>query len=975
MVQTAAELLDIYYGLIADDEDDLCQYGTKRHSGRYPWGSGEDPYQHGDNRDFLGRVDELKKKGWVENAENIKKEFGCSMNEYRYEKSICVNERRRQDYERAMSLKADGLNTSEIARKMGKNESSIRSLMNPDSVAKMNEVMDTANFLKEQVDEKRMIDVGKNVELTLGISRDRLDTAIYYLAGEGYKDYGGRIPQPTNASHQTTQRVLCAPDVEWKEIYDYDKIRTIDDYVSDDNGHTFRKFQYPSSLDSKRLLVRYADDKDADGFKAIDKDGIIEIRPGCPDLSLGDDRYSQVRIMVDGTHYLKGMAVYSDNLPDGVDVAFNTNKTREKCPTPKDCLKKIKDDPTNPFGSLIKPDGQYEYDDPKTGEKKLGLINKRAAQGDWSEWKDQLPAQFLAKQSTKLAKKQLDLARADAKDEYDSIMQITNPTIRKYYLNKFAETCDSTATNLSAAALPHQKYHVIIPINTLKDDEVFAPQYKDGTKVALIRYPHEGIYQIPILTVNNRNKLGAKIIGKDSYDAVGIKSKVAEQLSGADFDGDTVMVIPTHDAEGKVKISNKPPLKELEGFDSKSYQYDSVNSKGQYCRNGIPFNVMTKHNEQLQMGMTANLIMDMTLAGADDKELARATKHSMVVIDARKHGLDWKQSERDNNIAELRKIYQVQTNADGTVIIDPKTGEPDFGGSATLLTRSKSPTRVTKRQGQPKVNDPTKSWYDPTKPDGALLYKDSADAHYTKTKVNKRTGEVTTTEETRTDTVHRMDTVEDAYELLSARRTKMELLYADYANDMKQLAREARLESVRTEGQKRDKEAAKTYSNEVASMTFKLNEALKNSVKERQALRMANASINRTFEANPDLKNDKKEAGKVRQSAISQARAELGSKTRKQRNIKLTDSEWEAIQNHAVTDEFLKKLLNNCDPDDLRSRATPKDRKEISSATKNHIKALLNSNYTIAEVADRLDLSEATVIKYSGKKKKEGETE
>ena len=92
MNRTADDLLDIYYAALMDDiDDDVCHYGKKRRSGRYPWGSGKDPYQHGDNRDFLGRVEELKKKGWTETAENIKKEFGCSMNEYRYEKSISSN--------------------------------------------------------------------------------------------------------------------------------------------------------------------------------------------------------------------------------------------------------------------------------------------------------------------------------------------------------------------------------------------------------------------------------------------------------------------------------------------------------------------------------------------------------------------------------------------------------------------------------------------------------------------------------------------------------------------------------------------------------------------------------------------------------------------------------------------------------------------------------------------------------------------
>ena len=962
MNQTAAELTEIYSNLCLESDDFIEHKGVKRRSGRYPWGSGKDPYQHGDNRDFLGRVEELKKSGWTETAENIKKEFGCSMNEYRYEKSICVNERRRAQYEQVMSLKADGLSNVEIAKRMGlPNESSVRSLMNEKSKAKMNEVKETADFLRKQVDEKRMIDVGKNVELTLGISRDRLDTAIYYLKGEGYHNYGGRIPQPTNKTQMTTQQVLCAPDVEWQEIYDYGKIKTIDEYTSRDDGKTFTKFKYPTSLDSKRLLVRYADDKDPDGVEAVKKDGLIEIRPGCADLSLGDDRYSQVRIMVDGTHYLKGMAVYSDNLPDGVDVAFNTNKTREKCPTPMDCLKKIKNDPENPFGSLIKPDGQYEYDDPETGEKKLGLINKRAAQGDWSEWKDQLPAQFLAKQSTALAKKQMDLARADKRDEFEAIKAIENPTVRKYYLKKFAEGCDSTAVDLSAAALPHQKYHVIIPINDLKDNEIYAPQYPPGTSVALVRYPHEGIYQIPILKVNNKSSLARKVIGTDSYDAVGITSSVAERLSGADFDGDTVMVIPTHDPEGKVKISSKPALKGLEGFDSKQYQYDSVNEKGEYCRNGIPFKVMTKAETQKQMGVTANLIMDMTLGGATDDELARATRHSMVVIDAEKHKLDYQQSYKDNNIAELKKLYQTQTFADGRTIISPKTGEVKEGGTATLLTRAKSETSVMKTQGEPHINEKGKSWYDPTKPEGSLVYKEVVPPTYSK-KIYNKAGEVVREEETlRTERKSMMEATEDARTLISGRRNKMEVLYADYANDMKQLARDARLEYAHTKGMEKSRSAAKEYDQEVSSLTIKLNEALKNSVRERQAIRQANTKISAALEADPDLAKDKKELGKLNQRAITSARAEVGSKTRKERNIELTDREWEAIQAGAVSSSFLEKVLNNCDPDKLRDRATPKQRTEISKVTKDHIKALANSNYTIDEIAERLELSPSTI--------------
>lgn len=954
MNPTAEEMLSYLGAEPQSDETDILHYGTKRHSGRYPWGSGEDPYQHGDNRDFLGRVEALKKKGWTETAENIKKEFGVSINEYRYEKAICTAERRRLKYEQAKALQSDGLNTSEIARKMGMNESSVRSLFNPKSVEKMNEVKETADFLRKQVAEKKMIDVGKDVELELNISRDRLDTALYLLGGEGYGVYSGRIPQPTNPNQKTTQTVLCAPGIEHKEIYNYDKIKTITEYKSDDNGKTFRKFQYPESLDSKRLAIRYAEDG------GIKKDGIVEIRRGVEDLSLGESRYSQVRIMVDGTHYIKGMAVYSDakDWPPGVDVMFNTNKKKDK--TKMEVLKPIKDDPDNPFGSLIKPDGQYTYID-KDGKERLGLINKRADQGDWGEWKDAVPSQMLGKQSTSLAKKQLDLAKADKMDEYQSIMEINNPTIRKYYLDKFASNCDKAAETLSAAAFPGQKYHVIVPINSLKDDEVYAPRYENGTKLALIRYPHGGTFEIPILTVNNKNKDGKDIIGDKSGDGIGITYKVAERLSGADFDGDTVMAIPTHDAGGKIKISSKPPLKDLEGFDSKSYQYQyktkDDDGTEHYFRDGIEFQVMTKHNTQLEMGKVSNLITDMTLGGADDKELARAVKHSMVVIDAEKHKLDWKQSEKDNNIAELKQLYQKQVLPDGTV---------KYGGSSTLLSRAKSPENVTKRQGTARVNLKEKEYYDPTKPEGALLYKDAVDSKYTKVH-KRRDGTTYETEETRTQRSTKMLETEDARTLISSGKYQMEQIYADYANAMKQMARDARVESAHTEGQKKNKEAAKEYAPEVASMTLRLNEALKNSVKERAAIRQTNAVISEKIEAGELDAKDKEHMRKASQQALTSARADLGGKSRKERNITLTDREWEAIQAGAVTDNFLQKLLNNCDPDDLRDRATPKDKKELSSATINHIKALANSNYTLNEIAERLNVSTSTVEKYMKK--------
>ena len=521
-----------------ENEDVLIHYGMPRRSGRYPWGSGDDPYQHG--RDFLSRVEELKKTGWTETPENIKKEFGLTTTQYRTEKSLAKDQRRMLLVARARSLQQDGKSPTEIGKEMGANESTVRSWLNEKSETRMMQAQKTAEFLKKRIDEKGMIDVGTGVERELGISKEKLDQALYLLQRDGYPLYKGGIPQATNPGQQTNQRVICPPGTEHKEIYNFDKISTVKDYVSHDGGETFDKFVYPKSMDSKRLMIRYKDDVGPDGATGDQKDGIVELRRGVADLSLGNSHYSQVRILVDDKKYIKGMAVYSDDLPDGVDVVFNTNK--KSSVAKMDVLKDIKDDRDNPFGSLIKAGGQSYYID-KNGKKQLSLINKRADEGDWDEWADALPSQFLGKQSKSLAKKQLDLAKADKLAEFDEITSLNNPTIKKHLLQKFADECDSAAVHLKAAALPGQKYHVIIPVNSLKDTEVYAPGYDNGTKLALIRYPHGGTFEIPILTVNNKNKLAKSIIGNDSLDAVGINKNIADRLSGADFDGDTVMSV------------------------------------------------------------------------------------------------------------------------------------------------------------------------------------------------------------------------------------------------------------------------------------------------------------------------------------------------------------------------------------------------------------------------------------------------
>lgn len=920
-----AEELMSYFGSGSDTES-LEHYGMPRRSGRYPYGSGEDPYQH--SRDFIGRVEELKKSGWTETPENIMKEFGITTTQYRTQKSLAKAERRKLQVATVKSLQKDGLNTSEIGRKMGINESTVRSLLNEKSSERMNQARNTADFLKQQIDKKGMIDVGSGVEHELNISHEKLQQALAILEEEGYPVYGGRVTQVTNIKGQkTTIKVACPPGTEHKEIYDPSKIKTINEYISHDNGETFDTMVYPKSIDSKRVAIRYKEDG------GIDRDGLVEIRRGVEDLSLGNAHYAQVRILVDGTHYIKGMAVYSDDIPKGADIVFNTNKTKDVAKM--DVLKPIKDDPDNPFGATIKAGGQSYYID-KNGNRQLSAINKKSDEGDWSDWKDKLPAQFLSKQPVSLAHKQLGLAIKDKEDEYNEICSLTNPTVKKYYLNKFASECDSAAVHLKAAALPGQKYNVIIPINTMKDNEVYAPNYENGSKLALVRYPHGGIFEIPIVTVNNKQPDARKLLGTDIKDAIGINAKVAEQLSGADFDGDTVMCIPTHN--GKVKIRNSKPLEDLEGFDPKTL-YKIPKGDTTTPR-------LSKGATQTQMGVISNLITDMTLLGAGPDELARAVKHSMVIIDANKHDLDYKQSEIDNNIAALHKTYQGKST----------------GGAATLLSRASGPADVDKRQGTPKVNMKGKSWYNPSIPEGGLVYTPADDLYYTTTKVNKKTGEVVEVTKKRTQRSTKMAETNDAYTLMSKARTPMEKEYAEYANTMKSLANEARKTMMNTGKIAYSKTAKNTYSKEVQDLNEKLKTAELNRPRERQAQLRANAIINAKKAANPNMST--KDIKKASQQALTKARQEVGAVSRKDRSIKITDREWEAIQAGAVSENVLKKILNNTDPDSLRERAMPKTSKTLSQAQINRMQSMRNSGKTNAEIAAALGVSSSAVSKY-----------
>ncbi|ASR80353.1 helix-turn-helix DNA-binding domain protein [Arthrobacter phage JEGGS] len=883
--------------IITESElNELMHYGTPRKSGRYPWGSGDNPNQH--HVDFLSEVDSLRKQGLSETL--IAEGLGMNTSQLRARKSIAKNALREADRTYIAKLRESGMSTTAIAEQMGRNESSIRALEDETAKARQNVVMSVAEMLKNKVGPEQYLDIGVGTEKHigvngLGVSEDQLKKAVAVLEEQGYKKQYIKVPQ-LGTGKETTVKVLTLADTPYTEVSNNrDRIKLIQEY-STDGGRSFLGLLPPLNVDAKRVHVRF----DEEGGTL--KDGVIEVRPGVKDLSLGSSRYAQVRIAVNGTHYLKGMAMYSNDLPDGVDLVFNTNKSKEVGKL--GAMKPMKDDPDNPFGSIVR---QITTKDAKGNDVVTSAMNIVNEEGTWRKWSKSLSSQVLSKQSPKLAKELLDEKYTAKKDEFDEIMSLTNPVVRKKLLDSFAADADSSAVHLKAASLPRQGTHVILPINSIKENEIYAPNYNNGERVVLIRYPHGGKFEIPELVVNNRQPEARSLLGR-ATDAVGINAKVAERLSGADFDGDTVLVIPND----RKAIKNQAPLEKLKNFDPK------VTYKGYE-------GMKVMSDTQKQMGDISNLITDMTIIGAPNDHLARAVAHSMTVIDAEKHKLNYKQSYIDNGIGELKKKYQGGVRA----------------GASTLVSMASSQERVGER-------NPRKAKF------GGPIDKDTGELvfEYTGRTYVDKNGKVTPS----TFKSTKMAETKDARKLISDYDTVMENVYADHANRLKALANQARKEYVVTPGIKRNPSAAKVYANEVNSLDAKLNLALRNAPLERQAQLVANSIVKMKRDANPDM--DKEERKKLNDQALSEARRRVGAK---KELIIITPKEWEAIQADAISNKKLEDILRNADVDQVKQYASPREVRGLSPATLARAKRMMNANYTQAEIAAHLGISTSTL--------------
>ena len=912
---------------------DLMHYGTPRHSGRYPWGSGKNPQR---NKNILTRYNELKAQGFSD--ADIAKGFGMkSASELKARVYNAKNEIKKENMESAFNMIDDGKSNVHIAERLGVTEGTVRQwrkMGREEALGRRDENRRIADILKNAVDEKGFIDIGSGTEIDLGVNENRKKMAVDILKDEGYTVHNIQVDQQgTKNGQKTTVQVLAPPGTEWKDVIkNTDKIRTVIDHEKDPSEFMMKKSLPPvESISSDRVMIRYGEEG------GLGKDGVIEIRRGLEDLNLGNAKYAQVRIGVDDKLYLKGMAMYSDNVPDGYDVIFNTNKSLG---TPfEKVLKPMKDDKDNPFGASIKSEEELKRV-PRTyigkdGKEHVSPINVVNEEGDWGEWSRTLASQMLSKQPLQLAKRQLNLSYDIKKSELDEINSLTNPVVKKKLLEEFASDCDSTAVHLKAAALPRQQSKVILPIPSLKDTEIYAPGYKQGEMVALVRYPHQGTFEIPILKVNNTNK-EAKSVMHNAADAVGINSHTAEKLSGADFDGDTVLVIPTG-GNVKIRTSDRPAaLKNPvtgEIFDPKTSYAIKNREEREAAGEKLP-KKMSSEYKQREMGVVSNLVTDMTITGAKLQDIGLAAKYAQVVIDAEKHDLDFRQARKDCEIDRLRKEYQRQS--DGST-----------GGAATLLSRAKSDIRVdTRKEVIPKKEERTSDSYTGEKKYEIKKGDTYIDEHGVQQHRKMKSTQMAETNDART--------------LISDYNTPMEREYATYANRLKSLANDARKMYYTTDNPKRDPEAAKKYAPEVKSLNQKLKIAQENAPRERQAQLLANKIVSMKKAEYPEDSKDKDWLKKRKNEALRTARATYGAS---KEPVVITPREWEAIQHRAIGSTNLNKILNNADMTVVKKMAMPKTSRGMTDSQARVAKQMNDRGYTLEEIASRFGVSTSTVSK------------
>lgn len=863
------------------DITEISHYGVKRRSGRYEWGSGKDPFQ--DENGFLKRNEELRKKGYSE--KQIAEELGLSIRRLREEKSMAKERQNRVLLDSVNSMTKRGVTIDQMAETLGVSARTISNLKaNADQFdnSRTNNIKDA---IKAQLAENPYLDVSEGIEKQLGISRNKFQAIVNDLKNEGeLTTHMLRLKRLDNPDNELTINVLTAERDFLTVLKNSSKVRNFEAAI-DDDGVSIRGLKDIQPVDLKRVAVKF----DEDG--GTDKDGLIELRRNVEDLDMGDARYAQVRIQVGDNNYLKGMAVYSDDLPDNIDIRFNTNKSKKVGEL--GAMKKLEDDPTNPFGSTIRD--------------QKGALNIVNSEGKWAEWNKKWASQFLGKQSKELIKERLDETLNKYKADLDEINGLTNPSVKKYLLSEYADSLKSAYKHLKVQGLSRTASHVIIPFPDMDPNQVYAPNYKDGERVVLVRYPHGGTFELAELTVNNKMKSARDMLGSDAKDAIGIHPSVATKMSGADFDGDAVWVIPNN----QKKVTVTPALDGLKDFDPvREYRVEPLYKKVK-GKDVLINGTIAETTKDTQMGIVSNLITDMTIQGANTSELARAVRHSMVVIDSFKHNLDYKRSAENNGIKALQQRYQTYYD---------ETGKKRKGAS-TLLSKKLSADILVDYEEVKVFNEKTKRWN--TKKVGGRY-------------------------------VSLIDSVDDANLLSSG--TAAEKLYANYINEVRSLKTTAESINQSTKGAKYQPGMKELYRNEVQSIDSKLHKQYLRAPRERQAQLEANKNYYNALV--PGMSKDDK--NKLKAQILAAAR-QKHNPADPEGKFNITPKEWEAINSGAISHTKVTDILKFGNSEQIKKYATPKAQVEVKAPSIARAKALIANGYTPAQVAEQLGVSTTTI--------------
>jgi len=470
----------------------------------------------------------------------------------------------------------------------------------------------------------------------------------------------------------------------------------------------------------------------------------------------------------------------------------------------------------------------------------------------------------------------------------------------------------------------------------------------------LIRFPHGGQFEIPEVTVNNNNRTAKAMLG-NAIDAVGVHPKTAEKLSGADFDGDTILVIPN--PQGKIKGSESMGSaarvyeRGLKDFNAKD-QYGGYKVIGERKKKDGTVeeigNFKRMKSTGLEMGMITNLITDMQIQGATPDHVVRAVRHSMVVIDAEKHKLNYRQSAIDNGINQLRQLYQATQLADGSVKV---------GGATTLLSKATAEVRIEKRKLR-------------AAKDGGPINKETGEQVFapsgkTTNLFDAKTGKYMDGKEGRPliqvpveESIKRLALTNDALTLVRDPKDPVEKLYAEHANEMKALANSARLLADRTPSPKMDPRAKKEYAPEIEKLYADLNAAKAQKPLDRRARVYAGITVKQKREEDPLLRFDRDRKKKVELQAVTAARARLGLK---KPVIEITDRQWDAIQTRGVSASKLREILEYADPKRITELSMPRANAVVTSAVASRVRSMLAAGLTNADIAASLGIPASTI--------------